>query len=116
MAAEVDPEIRFGRPRIPGTGIPTAIIYQRRRAGETAEQLAAVYDRRVAEVTSAISYKKRAALRDATHSTFSVDETYGPRLKYVKRNFLPVFREAQKERGHEIPDAGEIGKELDRKL
>ena len=51
-------EIRFGQPRIPGTGIPTAIIYQRRRAGETAEQLAAVYERRVAEVTSAISYEE----------------------------------------------------------
>ena len=58
VAAEVDPEIRFGRPRIPGTGIPSAIIYQRRRAGETAEQIAAVYDRRVAEVTSAISYEE----------------------------------------------------------
>ena len=51
-------EIRFGQPRIPGTSIPTAIIYQRRRAGETAEQLAAVYERRVAEVTSAISYEE----------------------------------------------------------
>ena len=35
-------------------------------------------------------------------------------IKYVKRNFLPLFREAQKERGHEIPDAGELGEELDR--
>ena len=31
VAAEVDPEIRFGQPRIPGTGIPTAIIYERCR-------------------------------------------------------------------------------------
>ena len=58
VAAEVDPEIRFGQPRIPGTGIPTAIIYQRRRGGETAEQLAAVYERHVAEVPSAISYEE----------------------------------------------------------
>ncbi|MDE0447131.1 MAG: hypothetical protein OXH96_10700 [Spirochaetaceae bacterium] len=35
-------------------------------------------------------------------------------IKYVKRNFLPLFREAQKERGHEIPDAGEMGEELER--
>ena len=35
-------------------------------------------------------------------------------IKYVKRNFLPLFREAQKERGHEIPDAGELGEELER--
>ena len=35
-------------------------------------------------------------------------------IKYVKRNFLPLFREAQKERGHDIPDAGELGEELER--
>ena len=58
VAAEVDPEIRFGQPRIPGTGIPTAIIYERKRAGETAEQLAAVYERSVTEVNSAISYEE----------------------------------------------------------
>ena len=58
VAAEVDPAIRFGQPRIPGTGIPTAIIYERRRAGETAEQLAAVYERSVTEMTSAISYEE----------------------------------------------------------
>ena len=58
VAAEVDPEIRFGQPRIPGTGIPTAIIYERWLAGEAAAQLAAVYERPVAEVTSAISYEE----------------------------------------------------------
>ena len=58
VAAEVNPEIRFGQPRIPGTGIPTAIIYQRWRAGEVAAQLAAVYERPVADVTSAISYEE----------------------------------------------------------
>ena len=35
-------------------------------------------------------------------------------IKYVKRNFLPLFREAQKERGRETPDAGELGEELER--
>ena len=65
VAAEVDPEIRFGQPRIPGTGIPTAIIYQRSRAGETAEQLAAVYEQRVAEVNSAISYEDSTRSRAA---------------------------------------------------
>ena len=35
-------------------------------------------------------------------------------IKYVKRNFLPLFRESQKERGHEIPDAGELGEEVER--
>ena len=58
VAAEVDPEIRFGQPGIPGTGIPTAIVYERWRAGEVAAQLAAVYERPVAEVASAISYEE----------------------------------------------------------
>ena len=35
-------------------------------------------------------------------------------IKYVKRNFLPLFREAQKERGRELPDAGELAEELER--
>ena len=29
-------------------------------------------------------------------------------IKYVKRSLLSLFREAQKERGHETPDAGEL--------
>ena len=58
VAAEVDPEIRFGQPRIPGTGIPTATIYERRCAGETAEHLATVYERTVTEMNSAISYEE----------------------------------------------------------
>ena len=57
VVAEVDPGIRFGQPRIPGTGIPTEIIYKRKCAGETAEQLAAIYERSVPEVTRAISYE-----------------------------------------------------------
>ena len=65
VAAEVDPEIRFGQPRIPSTGIPTAIIYQRRCAGETVQQLAAVYERSVTEVHSAISYEDSARSRAA---------------------------------------------------
>ena len=30
-------------------------------------------------------------------------------IKYVKRNFLPLFREVEKERGRDTPDAGELG-------
>ena len=37
-------------------------------------------------------------------------------IKYVKGNFLPLFREAQKERGHELADAGELGEELGEEL
>ena len=35
-------------------------------------------------------------------------------IKYVKRNFLPLFREAEKERGRDTPDAGELAEELER--
>ena len=35
-------------------------------------------------------------------------------MKYVKRNFLPLFREAEKERGRDTPDAGELAEELER--
>ena len=68
VAAEVDPETRFGQPRIPGIGIPTAIIYERWRVGEAAEQLAAVYERSVAGVNSAISYEESS--RAVTPPTF----------------------------------------------
>ena len=34
-------------------------------------------------------------------------------MKYVKRNFLPLFREAQKERGHELPYSDELVDELE---
>ena len=35
-------------------------------------------------------------------------------IKYVKRNFLPLLREAQKERGHETPYSDELVDELER--
>ena len=35
-------------------------------------------------------------------------------IKYVKRNFLPRFREAEKERGRDTPDAGGLAEELER--
>ena len=35
-------------------------------------------------------------------------------IKYVKRNFLPLFREAEKERGRETRDAGELGRLADK--
>ena len=57
VIAEINPGIRFGRPRIPGTGIPTGLIYERNRDGETAEQLAEIYERPVPEVDRAIYYE-----------------------------------------------------------
>lgn len=35
-------------------------------------------------------------------------------VKYVKRNFLPLFREEQKQRGHEVPYAEELIEALER--
>ena len=58
VAAGVDPQKRFGQPASRETGIPTVVIYERWRAGETTARLAGIYERPVAEVTSAISYEK----------------------------------------------------------
>jgi len=35
-------------------------------------------------------------------------------VKYVKRNFLPLFKEQQRQRGHETPYADELREELER--
>jgi uncharacterized protein (DUF433 family) len=40
----IDPSIAFGRPVLAGTGIPTAIIAERYKAGESIEELAQDYD------------------------------------------------------------------------
>ena len=35
-------------------------------------------------------------------------------IKYIKRNFWPIFRERQRQRGHEVPFADELEEELER--
>jgi uncharacterized protein (DUF433 family) len=50
----IDPNISFGRPALAGTGIATAIIAQRYKAGETMEELAEDYGRSRSEIEEAI--------------------------------------------------------------
>jgi len=53
-AVVIDPHVSFGRPVLVGSGIPTAIIAQRYKAGESIEELAEDYGRRRSEIEEAI--------------------------------------------------------------
>jgi uncharacterized protein (DUF433 family) len=57
----IDPEVAFGRPVLAKTGIPTAIIAERYKAGESIEELADDYHRSPSEIQDAI----RCELPDA---------------------------------------------------
>jgi uncharacterized protein (DUF433 family) len=50
----IDPRVRFGRPVIAGTGIPTLEIASRFRAGDSSQELAEEYGRPRAEIEEAI--------------------------------------------------------------
>jgi len=50
----IDPEIGFGRPVLSGTGIPTLVIADRYKAGESILDLARDYDRPQEEIEEAI--------------------------------------------------------------
>ena len=50
----VDPEIQFGRPVLTGTGIPTLVIADRYKAGESIKDLARDYNRAEEEIEEAI--------------------------------------------------------------
>lgn len=52
----IDPRIAFGRPVLSGTNIPTAIVAQRWRAGESLSELARDYDRPAAEIEEAVRW------------------------------------------------------------
>ena len=60
---EVNPRVRFGRPVIAGTGVPTAIVAQRFAAGESIAKLAEEYDRKPEQIEQVIQYEsaRRAA-------------------------------------------------------
>lgn len=57
----IDPRIQFGRPCLAGTGIPTAIIAERHKAGDSIQFLAEDYGRPTHEIEEAIRYESRAA-------------------------------------------------------
>jgi len=50
----IDPKISFGRPSLRGTNIPTAVIGDRYKAGETIKELAADYGKTAIEIEEAI--------------------------------------------------------------
>jgi uncharacterized protein (DUF433 family) len=50
----IDPMISFGKPVLAGTGIPTAVIAERYKAGEFMDELASDYGRERSEIEEAI--------------------------------------------------------------
>lgn len=61
MAVVVDPTLSFGRPVLEGTGIPTAILAERYKAGDSIDELAEDYGRPRQEIEEAIRYELKAA-------------------------------------------------------
>lgn len=57
----IDPRIRAGRPCIAGTGIPTIIIAERHKAGDSVQVLVTDYVRSPEEIEEALRYESRAA-------------------------------------------------------
>lgn len=57
----VDPAISFGRPTLAGTNIPTSVLAERFKAGDSAEELAEDYGRPRQEIEEAIRYELKAA-------------------------------------------------------
>ena len=53
-AIVIDPRVSFGRPVLAGTGIPTAMIAERYKAGESVDDLANDYGRKRLEIEEAI--------------------------------------------------------------
>ncbi len=57
----IDPHVAFGRPTLAGTGIPTEVIAERYKAGESMDELAEDYDRSRPEIEEAIRCELAAA-------------------------------------------------------
>jgi uncharacterized protein (DUF433 family) len=53
-AVVIDPHVSFGRPVLAGTGIPTAVIAERYKAGESVDDLTKDYGRQRLEIEEAI--------------------------------------------------------------
>jgi len=53
----IDPAVSFGRPIIAGTSIPTAVLHERWKAGDSITDLAEDYDRPVEEIEEALRYE-----------------------------------------------------------
>jgi len=59
-AVAIDPRVKFGRPCISGTGIPTDIVAGRFQAGDTIEEIATDYGRPAKDIEEAIRFEKAA--------------------------------------------------------
>ncbi|TMA37277.1 MAG: DUF433 domain-containing protein [Deltaproteobacteria bacterium] len=57
----MDPRVQYGRPVLVGSGIPTAVIAERYKAGESIQDLAADYGRAPEEIEEAIRCELRLA-------------------------------------------------------
>lgn len=61
----IDPKISFGKPTITGTGIPTKVIADLRKAGDSVETIANEYDCEQATIEKIIRFESRLKLQAA---------------------------------------------------
>jgi uncharacterized protein (DUF433 family) len=57
----INPYVSFGKPVITGTGLPTRVVAERFKAGDSIPQIAADYGRKEAEIDDAIRYELKIA-------------------------------------------------------
>jgi uncharacterized protein (DUF433 family) len=57
----INPYVSFGKPVISGTGLPTRVVAERFKAGDSIPQIAANYGRKEEEIDDAIRYELRIA-------------------------------------------------------
>ena len=57
----INPYVSFGKPVITGTGLPTRVVAERFKAGDSIPQLAQDYGRKEEEIDDAIRYELRVA-------------------------------------------------------
>jgi uncharacterized protein (DUF433 family) len=57
----INPFVSFGKPVIAGTGLPTRVVAERYKAGDSIPQLARDYGRKEEEIDDAIRYELRVA-------------------------------------------------------
>jgi len=57
----VDPDRGFGEPVLKGRGVPTRVIAELRRAGDSVEMIAELYELTTAQVRAAVAFEKQSA-------------------------------------------------------
>ena len=60
LPVAIDPRVQFGRPCLAGTGIPTDVIAERWKAGDTIAEIAKDYGTKAIEIEEAIRYEEQA--------------------------------------------------------